>query len=464
MSDPVVAPAPEAAAIETTVTPPVAPVAPVAPAEDTGLSSRVFKLLTNPGTETAPAKPVATEPAKTEPAKVPVAEKPIKVKPAKAAATAPAETPPPVPKREDLTKSAPATAPVAAAAAPAPVVDDTAFEKSLVEEEQVLLDDARAAEKLLGAKYAGQGGKMLKFLKDSAAKEADVTAGKIDADEYREWYQKNLPKLSVRDSREIQHLQAVERAKKEFEPKIEQERHARWVDAEAPKAKAKGNEVYNKLASSALPDELAAAITERTKGITDRAEYVKAVQAAQKDYALESEVHDVISQAAAGDIEEFHRLTTTNPATGRALSDFDDKNEQHNRIINMVSGICNEFKATGGADLKKDGKWFVTREEWTGMAPEQRAPFWTFTNEQLIDRAMANVKGAVNAAVEQRKKWLEDRGFKRTIAAPVVATTAPVVQPATRTAPPAPRPSPAPSGNAATIPSLGAALAAKLSG
>lgn len=464
MSDTVVAPAPEAAAIETTVTPPVAPVAPVVPAEDTGLSSRVFKLLTNPGTETAPAKPAATEPAKTEPAKAPVAEKPIKVKPAKVAPAAPVETAPPIPRREDLNKTAP-VAPVAVGPAPAaPVVDDSVFEKDLHEEEQLLLEDAREAERLFGPKYSRHGEKMLKFLKDSAAKEADVKAGKIEESEYRDWYDENRPKLSVKDAREIQNIRAVERAKKELEPKIEQERHARWVDAEAPKAKAKGNEVYNKLASSALPDELAAAIAERTKGITDRAEYVKAVQAAQKDYALESEVHDAIAQAAAGDIEEFYRLTTENPATRRTLSDFDDKNEQHNRIVNMVSGICNEFKATGGADLKKDGKWFVTREEWTGMAPEQRAPFWTFTNEQLIDRAMANVKGAVNAAVEQRKKWLEDRGFKRTIAAPVVATTAPVVQPATRTAPPAPRPSPAPSGNAATIPSLGAALAAKLSG
>jgi hypothetical protein len=474
MPDPApAAPAPAAAAPTPTPTPPVAPSAPPPePPKPTSkeLANKLFGLLTaNPE---APKPPEKREdappppPAPAAPAPKPPEEKPIKRKAKEQpAAPAAADTPPPIPKKEDLRKPDPAPTPTPTPSPVKPEPTDVDFEKELVDEERAQLEDARNAEKYGGEKYKGHGAKMISFLKENARRAAGAEKGELDgkpydAAAYEEWHAANLPRISVLDQRQINRLAVKDDLTREIEPKIAEERHERWVESEAPKIKAKGNDIHAKLSNSALPDNVMAAITERTKGITDRGEYIKKVQEVQKDYALEFEIAENVINVATNDIEEFHRLTTINPATNRPVVAFDPANPTHERLINMVGAICKEFKETAGADLKKDGKWFVTREEWQGMAPEQRGPFWTFTNDQIIDRAMGKVKGAVATLVDAEQKKLEARGFKRTIAAaPAAQPPAPAPTPG---APPAPRPTPPPPGGSSPQPSIGASLAGKL--
>lgn len=466
-ADPVQQPSAAAPAVETPPSPPKF--------ESKKVAGELFKLLTAEAPDpTAPApakkdepKPAATEPKKPEgAAPTAPAEKPIKVKKPKVVE----ETRPELPKKAE--RPAPAATPPPAAPPPAaPAQSDADFEKELVDEERALLDDARAAEKYLGDRYKGHGAKMTAFLKEAAKKNEAVEKGDLDETEFKEWYDKSRPKISALDFRAIERARVKEDVAAEFEPKLAQERHARWTEAEAPKVKAKGDAIYGKLINSALPDEVAAAIKERTKGITDRGEFVRVVQEVQKLYALETEITENIVSAATGDLEEFHRLTTVNPATGKSLTAFDGKNQQHNRIVQMVSDVCDAFKASGGTELKKDGKWFATRAEWSAMADavregtlprEELGKWWTFTNDEIADRALAGVKGVVTNAVAARRKEFEERyGYKRVIAQPAApAAAAPTHQPAG--APPAPRPSmiPPPAGSAA--PSLGARLAATL--
>lgn len=385
-----------------------------------------------------PAKPVA---AKDE--KAPKAEKPIKVrKPAPAAE----ETAPPVPKASDLQPKPQAeVAPVATA--PKPVEDDAAFEKDLFEEEKALLDDARAAEKFLSEKYKGQGAKTLNFLKDAAKKEKE-----LDAEDFKSWYEQNRPKISALDFRQIERARVKEEVTREVEPKLVEERHARWVEAETPKIEAKAAEIKRELWSKSLPDEVLQAAEARTKDMPEGPEKQAALAEVRKDYAMELEVTEAITEAARGDIQEFHRLMAINPATGLPLKkrNFDlntEEGQTHDRIAKMAHGICEEFKANGGTELKRDGKWYATWQEWAKMSPDQQKGWWTFDNNELIQRAQSNVKQAVAAQIKQRKDYLEQRGFKRSIAAPAAAAPlAPQVG-----APPAPRISPPPSGNTPTM-------------
>jgi hypothetical protein len=443
----------------------------------------LFKLLTSeagapaaapePEKKPAPAAPEAPkpEPEKKETAPAAAApEKPIKVR-GKKPATPTEETRPPIPKKADAPAPAPTAAPAAAPAKPAPA-DDAKFEESLDDEERALLTTAKDAEKYLGEKYKGHGTKMLGFLKEAAAKAADVEAGKLDESELKEWYSKHLPKVGALDRQTIIEARAVERAKQELEPKLAEERHARWVDAEQPKVRKKGDDVYRKLITTALPDEVQAAIKERTKGITDHAKYVEAVKAVEADYALETEITQNIVTAATEDMEEFHRLTTTNPATKRALTEFDAKNPQHARILQIMTDVCNEFKTSGGAELKRGGKWFATREEFAGMEDAVKRgelqastlnDWWTFTNEEVVERALANVKPAVTRAVDAQRKLFEEKyHFKRTLASATAAPAAAAPQPSPTGAPPAPRPAPAPAPGGVAAPSLGARMDALL--
>ena len=442
-------------------TPPAVPQAQeVAPQEK--LSSKLFKMLTattedptEPKVEKKPEPaPAAKETKEAAPAKEAPADKPIKVRKPKASE----EVPPTVPKKSDLK---PATDPVAPVAAKPAVDDDVALEKDLVDEEKALLEDARAAEKYLGEKYKGQAAKMTNFLRETRKKEEALEKGDIDQAEYDEWYKANLPKISALDFRKLERERVKEDVAKEFEPKIEAERHARWAEAEDPKIKAKGDQLYNKVIKSALPEEVSKAIAERTKGITDQSEYIKAVQAVEKDYALETEITQNIVTAAIGDMEEFLRLRTLNPSTGKYLKPVDPNNPQHDRIAQIVTDVCNEFRAAGGSDIKRDGKWFVTWQEWQDMAPEQRKPFWTFNDEEIVQRAMGNVPKYVAQAVTTQREAIEKRyGFKRTIAQAAAPTT-PAPQP-THGAPPAPRPTPVPPPPGTAAPSPGSILAAKL--
>lgn len=500
-----VAPAPDAGAPTSTPTPTQAPAptqtptptpTPDAKPSSKELAGQLFNLLTAPAPSAdEPAKPKVKEaaapttptPPKADAPAAPVAdEKEIKRR-KKETPPAPADAPPPIPKRADLT---PAPTP---AATPTPVVPkaetDAEFEKTLVDEERALIEDARAAEKYLGDKYKGHGSKMGAFLKENAKKLNDPN---FDAEDpaYQKWYNDNLPKIGALDFRRMERERVKEDVKQEFEPRIEEERHARWVDTEAPKITAKANEVYAKLSNSALPDELASAIAERTKGVTDRGEFVRRVQEVQKDYALEFETAENLITVATNSIEEFHRLTTLRPGTDKALKQLhpdaqvwvqdpglpeggrwrpnltaaSPEARAHATVLKIVEDTDNEFKKNGGLALKNSaGKWFVTRAEWHGMAPEQRAPFWTMTNEQIVERALSNLKPAIEHEIRQRRKGIEGYGYQRVQRA---AGTAPASTPPPAPSfgsPPAPRPTPPPHGGGSPPPpSIAATLAGKL--
>lgn len=455
-------PAPAAAA--PAVTPPVVPAAPPttsAAAPDTRkIAGNLMRLLSNPADDPTEPKPA---PKKEDPKpedKQPEPPKPApKVEPKIKTPKAKEDLPPPVPSKKDLERK-PADVP-----SPAPVPkaeSDADFEKDLIEEEKALLDDARDAERHLPAKYKGHAAKMTAFLKENTKKLAALEKDEIDQEEYSKWHQANVPKIGPLDMRQIDRARVREDVTKEFTPKLDDERHARWVEDELPKAKQRGNEIYNKIANTALPDEVTAAIAERTKGITDPQERVAKIREVEADYALEFEIADNVIKAVTDDLEEFHRLTTVNPTTKRNLVAFDEGNVQHKRIVeNMIPQLCNEFKETGGAELKKDGKWFVTRQEWADMDPSQRAPFWTFTNEQLAERAMGKVKGIIAATVKQQHENLGKRGFTRTLK--VAAAPAPAEQPNPNPgSPPAPRPSPPPLNTGQLPATVGSRLAGKL--
>lgn len=436
---------------------------------------------------TSPVDPESGAPAKKpEEKKVEAAPAKKEDKPIRVAKTkpVPAEARPPVPKAADGKKpeAAPA-APVAPAPAAPAESSDEEFEKTLAEEERVLLDDSREAERLLGDKYKGQGTKMSKFLREAVKKELDVKAGDLSEAEYAKWYEASRPKIGALDMRQLQSTRATEAAKKEFEPKFEEERHTRWAEAETPKVQARATEVRAKIWESALPENIVTAVNEKIQGITDPKERARLVEEVKQEYALELEIAANITDAAREGIEEFYSLTSINPATRKPLKalradaeildsasgewvpNLQSPNPEVRKqasVLAMISAVCDDFKNTGGLDLKKEGKWFATRKEYAGMSPDQRAAWWTFTDDEIITRAQGRVKGIVADRIQQEVSSLEKRGFKRA-GAVAPAAAAPAVQPSG--APAAPRPSPPPAPNAAGLTPVQAqakALAGKL--
>lgn len=337
-------------------------------------------------------------------------------------------------------------APVAAAlAAPvAPVVDQETFEKGLEENEREMLDDARELEKATGDKHKGIAARTEKFIRDNIAwtQRADFD----DQDpEYLKFLETNQPKLSRSDIRLIETARISAGLRKEYDGKFGDLQHQTFVRDNESKIEQVGQSAYAELTNSALPDDVKAELLTQIKAHGPQ----KGYEEAMKTFKMEIETAEEILVAAADDLKEFTRLNTKNPETGRTMVEFavDPKNPkfaQHQRIVSMIGDICEEFKNTAGENAVRAGKWFVTREEWHKIRPDQRNRFWTFTNAEISQIAKTKIKPVIAQAIEQKTKFLADRGWKRS-----TASAAPAAAPAPeRSSPPPPAPSPVPGAGA----------------
>ncbi len=105
----------------------------------------------------------------------------------------------------------------------------------------------------------------------------------------------------------------------------------------------------------------------------------------------------------------------------------------------MVDNICNNFKNAAAAEQQqRNGKWFVTREEWHQIRPDQRHRFWTFDNKEIANIAQGSVKGILAAKIQEKRQHLGRYGWK------------PVEPKASAPAPAAPQPAPVPTSTPRT--------------
>ncbi|MHB1099859.1 MAG: hypothetical protein ACYCZR_09930, partial [Burkholderiales bacterium] len=226
------------------------------------------------------------------------------------------------------------------------------------------------------------------------------------------------------------------------------------------------SQIRSHLAFSALPKEMLDIL--KAKG---NAEGVKVLQ---KDYADELEVAGEIINTLTDDAKELLRITRVNPKTSKPLAAAADtpshpKWEQHNRIATMVNEVCKDFqKNAPQAEQVRDGKWFVTREEWNRLPANARHQFWTFTNSEdhvreMIGRAMTWAPEAISSRIKARQEALKARGYERR--RPEAVVTPPVTPPVASVgaASPRPTPSPAPASTPAGTPSVGKQIASWLS-
>lgn len=459
-----IAPQPPVAAPAAVTPPPAAP-APAATPERpinsaTGkpiseAAHNLFKMLQESGDPMREEKPEPKpepkkEPEPTTPAATTEPEKPIKV--SKKAA----------PKRPDLPiPAAEPAAPVQPATPAASVAVDPKWKDSLNDEEKAALEDAELAE-TVDPRFKGLSEKMGKFFRDQQKYLADNP----DADENDPGYKKLLasaPKLSSADKRQIAEARIERRVEQKYKPELENIQHEIYVRDEEPKIEGEAMQIRKHMAFNALPKEMLTVLKE------------KGLPALQKEYADELEVAGNLINTLTDDAKELLRITRINPKTQRALGQAADapnhpKWEQHNRIATMVNEVCNDFQKNAPQNEQvRDGKWFVTREEWARLPANARHQFWTFTNSEdhvreMINRAMSWMPGAIEMKIKERQDALKARGYVRQRAE--VAPAAPATPPVASAAPASPRPSPAPAPS--TTPAgqrtPGQLLAARLAG
>ena len=365
-----------------------------------------------------------------------------------------------MPKRPDLPIPKEEVAAPAPVATPAPT--DNKWKESLLDEEKIALEDAEFAEKV-NPKHAGLTEKMGKFLRD----QKEYLEKHPDADHDDPEYKKILaraPLLTAADKREIAEARIEERVAKRYDSKYESIEHELFVRDEEPKITEESNQIRKHLAFNALPKEMLDVLKE------------KGLPVLQKEYADELEIAGTLINGLTEDAKELLRITRISPKTNRTLgqvatTETDPKWAQHNRIAAMVNAVCDDFQKTAPqSEQVRNGKWFVTREEWAKIPANQRNQFWTFTNgesdvREMITRAMGWMPNAISGKLKEREESLKQRGYVRQRATPApVVTAATPPQPVASAATPRPSPSPAPSSTPAGQLSPGQMLARRLSG
>lgn len=402
-----------------------------------------------PPTPAAKAPEKTPEPVKPEPEKTPIG---VRKKPVKRP-----EIPVLSPKPTVTTAQTPITA-----AKP----DIEIPEDQLVPEEKEFLKDLADLESLDPAKYKGLSARGKRYVAERIKfLEAHPDIEEGDA-EYQAWTKKNKPSVSSKEFTALEVHRQTSRVKQEYDGRLNDLQHENYVREETPKIKKEADDLYVKMARQAVPDEILADL-DKAQRETNPAEGWKKTR---EQYAFELDIAERIMTEATADLEEFMRITRVNQTTGKSVKSVDMNNPLHVRLLEMIGEVCDQFKK--GADQKqqiRDGKWFVTRDEWNSMAPEARSQFWTFKNNEIVDQSMRSIKMAIKGAIDQKRQEMTRYGFQRPVraagqAAP--ATQTPPTPPTPGSPPPAPRPGPIPNN---TPPSTGvdpriASLAKHLTG
>lgn len=383
-----------------------------------------------PKPKAEPEKPAAPVVA-AKPVEAAPAEKPIKVKKAKGPERPPLPT----------AQAAPA-APVAAQ--PAPVQPTPKIEEQLSEDELAMLEDAREMEKRFSQKHQGLGQRTEKFMIENKAKLDQLKKEGLDPEtdqEYQTWLKSVRPSVSARDYEELRVERATSRAREGMMKEHEQLKHDIHVRDEEPKIQHEVTQIYSELARTALPDDVQSELVRLQKEHGPKVGY----EMLHKTHKLELDISERVMDAATKDIELFIKLTRETPLK-RPILAFDSNNPDHLRIANLIGDTCSAFKENAPKENQiRDGKWFVTRDEWNSMPQEQRGQFWTFDNKELLKVAQRGIKPVIMQSIAAKKKELEAAGYSRAFQpAPAAPATPPTPTPRTNL-----RPSPIPNAPSA---------------
>lgn len=354
----------------------------------------------------------------------------------------------------------PIEAPKAPAPTPKPVEEsiDPAWESTLPEEQKEILADARDAEKHFPDKHKGLTARTASFLKADAAQRARPDFDD-QSPEYRAFLEKSAPKLSRQEIRQLEESRILATTERKFEGRLAEMKHKIFVQQTEPVIEAAARDTFAKLSRETLPDEVAEAVKK------------EGFEKAKERYGLELEVATEVLTVVTDDLKEFSRLSTRDPETGKYLASeagdkADPRYDQHQRLGLMLGNICENFKNGATAEQQqRNGKWFVTRDEWNSIRPDQRHRFWTFDNKEIAQIAQGAVKGILAAKIQEKRQQFSRYGYERPAPKQAAPTPpAPSVPPVPTSTPRTPTPSAQPAGDIAMegIDSRVKSLAARL--
>jgi hypothetical protein len=251
-----------------------------------------------------------------------------------------------------------------------------------------------------------------KFLEDRVSEDPDYDP--TNDPKYRKFLEVNEPKLSSSERKrftqqrmsEEAETRAVERARKEMEPKI-QAAHKRILEMEEGPKVERRTQTFMEEVAKEMPSELHKFYEENGKDL----------KKLEEEFPIE---YPIVARAAGGAAnlcKQFLQFRS-------GLVSFDTANPAHAYIRDFVESQARTFQERGGAALLRDGKRFVPPSEWS---PEQSATTWTFDNEMVLTMIRENaVREAKESITREKDRALKAAAaYQRRVAVQSGASTPP---------------------------------------
>lgn len=317
---------------------------------------------------------------------------------------------------------APAAPPPAQAPAPAkeePKEDD---ESGLLDEEKDKLRVARYAARKNPAKYGDQDKKLVTYFRKHAEFITKKQAEDPDYDftddnpEYKAFQSANRPPaIPAFEERALEREMIKDEAVAAADERIAADRESRRLEDLKPQIKRRADQFWKEVVATALPDELASAI--KTHGAAK----------AREMHPLEYEVSDTVTKGAADAMQEFLEIAG-------GVKRFDGKNPQHIGIATFIDDECKNF-AAAGKDTIRDGKKFIARSDFHSMSVQQRAAYWTFSNDEIVARARFATRFSIQQMIKAETDKRAAQGWARPAAPAAAKPQEPTPSSSTRPAP-----------------------------
>lgn len=298
-----------------------------------------------------------------------------------------------------------------------PTEEESVSVEGLSDDEQDYLDLLQYGSKKAGHQYADHLKKFLDFTKKRNELRNRILADDPDADledndQLKSFTRKHMVVLPKKEIRAIQRMQVREEVESELAKRYDEKINAvenRVKQSEiTPKVEAESNQFSQSLSKIAMNKE--AFNGDDTVPTILQAMSEKGVQAVSEENPLFAQIVTSSLQDASKAAKELVRLTRFGE---NGINVFKEDNPTHQFLVNFITQQDLVFAEKGGAKRVRDGKQFVTQQNWTQLSPEERANKWTFSMDDRLKHLQANAIMHMRKQVEDLRSSLEKAGYTK---------------------------------------------------
>lgn len=241
-------------------------------------------------------------------------------------------------------------------------------------------------------KYSGVMRKVVEFARreeeraDAWEKAHPGEAYDADADEHKQWYDANEPKI---DPEDLEDARIAVKANKIIEQRMRPEIEKTRVEVEKtrvePLAAASAANVTEKVLGAFVPD--APLSRETVKKLIDE----------------DPDAYEIAVQVD----NAFRPVASAVPKLYRGIEQFDENNRAHVEARNMLYHMEQELKNSDPDDLNRGGKKWASLAEFYALPANKRSGYWCVSEADIANYVALTAQQEAKKAYEAHQKKLE---------------------------------------------------------